>query len=438
GLIVEDVSGTDFSEYITKTVFTPLGMNDSSFDMPARLMERCAAGYEYRGDRQVRVPFDSLLQMAPAGSLISTPADMAKFMIMHLSPGGQGGRRVLSARSAAVIQRRHFSHHPAMDGVCYDFFESTLNSRRGLYHTGSWQGCSAMLYLIPGSDLGIFIAANARSHAFLFDLVREFHDRFFPEIYAAPAVKAGLPDSAALVSGSYRDIQYSRTTVEKIASLMGRVRVKKAGAGAIEIMFPSEGKNSSRWVQVDERLYQRTDRRELVFFDGAGSEPPSRMMKGAFVYERVGRHETAPVQAALFVLSLAFSAAVAMGLPLFVRRLRERKPGGDVLSAIPGHYLVIVTVNGWLSFVGLGGLLLSFVLMDPFVFTRGMPAIFTAFLAMLTLGALLTLAQGFYLMKLWKNVSDRPRWEWILPLITLLFVLNALFLSSWNLLGLKM
>src|SRR3546814_7972076 len=90
GYIVERVSGESFDDYIDRHIFEPLGMAHSSFrqPLPPALLAKMSKGYSKASDGE---PKDyEFISLAPAGSLASTGADMARFMIAHLQNGPYG------------------------------------------------------------------------------------------------------------------------------------------------------------------------------------------------------------------------------------------------------------------------------------------------------------------------------------------------------------
>src|SRR5690606_14333537 len=78
GYIVERVSGESFDDYVERHIFQPLGMAHSSFrqPLPPELLAKMSKGYSKASDGE---PKDyEFISLAPAGSLASTGADMAR------------------------------------------------------------------------------------------------------------------------------------------------------------------------------------------------------------------------------------------------------------------------------------------------------------------------------------------------------------------------
>jgi len=90
GMAVERASGRPFATQVQRTIFAPLGMDDTSFlrfDLPP---ESLAGGimWTYAGDTFQAPTFD--LGMAPAGGMYSSADDLGRLMIGLLGQGRDG------------------------------------------------------------------------------------------------------------------------------------------------------------------------------------------------------------------------------------------------------------------------------------------------------------------------------------------------------------
>jgi len=113
GRVVEIVSGQSFDQFLSKRIFQPLEMNETSFHPTAEQLKRLALLYQPTADKKDLEPgkhwlFDvsSDTSPNPSGGLYSTATDLAKFYQMILNGGelstGTGratfeGKRILSA-----------------------------------------------------------------------------------------------------------------------------------------------------------------------------------------------------------------------------------------------------------------------------------------------------------------------------------------------------
>jgi CubicO group peptidase (beta-lactamase class C family) len=109
GRMVEKVSGQSLEDYFRQRIFEPLGMNDTSFNVPPGKRSRMVSVYTRREDGTlVAAP-----QPAPSpvtffsggGGLHSTAEDYMKFARAILAGGQLGGRRILTSGSVAMMGR---------------------------------------------------------------------------------------------------------------------------------------------------------------------------------------------------------------------------------------------------------------------------------------------------------------------------------------------
>ena len=115
GRLIEVVSGTTLNDFFRERIFTPLGMMDTSFVVPADKRFRVAPAYAFSSQKKlVKLPPDSLQPrfFSAGGNLFSTPADYLRFCQMLLNGGDLDGRRLLSRKSIELMTARHVDKIP--------------------------------------------------------------------------------------------------------------------------------------------------------------------------------------------------------------------------------------------------------------------------------------------------------------------------------------
>jgi len=177
GLVIEQVSGTPFDEYIDDNIFGPLKMTSSSFREPGLgtplpamnpdLAEQIAIGYTYKRGAFSPHDFIHIWQAAPAGSASATASDMARFMLAHLGSGTLDGGIVLTPQFARKLQTRPFADGPYAPGYAFGFRTGWIKGHRTFEHGGSALYFYSTMLMIPEQNLGIFISVNGSddSHA---------------------------------------------------------------------------------------------------------------------------------------------------------------------------------------------------------------------------------------------------------------------------------
>lgn len=109
GVIIERVSGMRLDAYLRTNVFQPLGMTETMFNPPARLLKRIAPT-EFvieRGGLVHGVVHDERAfyvgGIAPHAGLFTTGRDLARFATAMLRGGSLDGRRVLKRETIALF-----------------------------------------------------------------------------------------------------------------------------------------------------------------------------------------------------------------------------------------------------------------------------------------------------------------------------------------------
>jgi len=112
GILIARASGKSFEGFLRERIFTPLGMNDTSFAVPADKLNRLATSYQYNPQtKQLEVYDDAASShwshpssfQSGAGGLVSTADDYAAFCQMLLNKGKVGQERILSRLSVELM-----------------------------------------------------------------------------------------------------------------------------------------------------------------------------------------------------------------------------------------------------------------------------------------------------------------------------------------------
>ena len=101
-LMIEEVSGQSFAEFMSQRVFVPLGMERSTFNHEEAIAFGLAQNFDLNGDTE---PFRWYTALA-ATSLFTSADDLARFITAQARPGTQ---TVLSEQSLALIRTTHAS-----------------------------------------------------------------------------------------------------------------------------------------------------------------------------------------------------------------------------------------------------------------------------------------------------------------------------------------
>jgi CubicO group peptidase (beta-lactamase class C family) len=177
GRVIEIVSGETLDVFLQKTIFEPLDMPDTAFNVPSEKLTRFAANYSRSsgGLKVVDVPAKSTYAkkvtfFSGGGGLVSTARDYMRFLTMIQNGGELDGRRILRPATVALMTTNqlpkeafpiHFDKaaRPGT-GFGYGFSVRTENTswdpagRLGEY---GWGGAASTHYWLSPADKLIVI-----------------------------------------------------------------------------------------------------------------------------------------------------------------------------------------------------------------------------------------------------------------------------------------
>ena len=222
GLLVERVSGLEFSAYMKRHVLGPLDMPNASFDIQDLPAERIAAAYNYHPAWDA-IPRD---EIRPAGSLRAPLAEAAHLLSMVFGRGEYRGRRILGPESMVEMLRLQGAENPLDQGNTMALgFRASLDAMKDgappllvLGHAGMARHRSS-LELIPAWNIGYIAAVNdSQAKGVLLwgtaeALLREvfaMHGQAYGYVPPLPKAAPAVQDPARL-AGAYASIYGYRT-----------------------------------------------------------------------------------------------------------------------------------------------------------------------------------------------------------------------------------
>ncbi len=176
-LLVEDVTGKSFDDYIEELILDPLAMSNTTYNYGEEVQSRLVTSYYLNGEP---VPMHVYPFKAPGG-LNSTAADLARFYAAGMDTEGQKkGRGILTAESvevlyAPVIEPAGFYAYGS-DGVGLGYFIEYLETgEKAVFHGGEGAGSLGMAYAVPESGDGLVVLTNSKgSWPFLYTVLAEW------------------------------------------------------------------------------------------------------------------------------------------------------------------------------------------------------------------------------------------------------------------------
>jgi CubicO group peptidase (beta-lactamase class C family) len=103
-LLIEDVTGETFAEYMKRTVLDPIGMKHSTFDAPLPRELQALAATAYGADGKWAVPPSKFVEPnLAAGGLWSTPTDLARLLLEVQREYDGKSHRVLHQKTIGLM-----------------------------------------------------------------------------------------------------------------------------------------------------------------------------------------------------------------------------------------------------------------------------------------------------------------------------------------------
>lgn len=179
GALVERMARMPFDRFLEENILNPLAMKDTSFSVPDAKLDRFAACYRRRADKQLELaddPQTSAYRTPPkflsgGSGLVSTIADYHRFCEMLRRGGELDGARILAPRTIQLMRANHLPADQDLTQLAIGTFSETSNegvgfglgfastcdaAKAGSVSTGEyyWGGAASTIFWVdPSADL---------------------------------------------------------------------------------------------------------------------------------------------------------------------------------------------------------------------------------------------------------------------------------------------
>ncbi|MES2444338.1 MAG: serine hydrolase domain-containing protein [Pseudomonadota bacterium] len=177
GLVVQRLSGQTLDRFFAERIFAPLGMDDTSFVVPADKLDRLTDCWTLAPGKG-RILFDrgaeSLwarqpTQISGGGGLVSSAADYHRLNTMFLNGGALDGVRLVSRKTVELMTMNHLPGASDLATMSQSLFSETTNAGVG-FGLGFAVTTDVARTMIPGS-VGEYYWGGMFSTAFFIDPV---------------------------------------------------------------------------------------------------------------------------------------------------------------------------------------------------------------------------------------------------------------------------
>ncbi|MGH7649767.1 MAG: serine hydrolase [Gemmatimonadaceae bacterium] len=434
GLIVQNVSGMPFNDYIRRNILDPLDMHHATFQepLPADLKPDMVTASVYENGVYTAKPFEYVGGFRPAGSGSMSALDMTHFMIAHLQDVRYGSTRILDSATAEQMHARTFANDPRLPGMALGFYEQPMNGVRVIGHEGDTQYFHTAMFIVPNAQVGIFMSyVGSGAEPLREGILRAFFDRYFPAPpMVIPPAPADFAKDAAKYAGAYRFARHSSTKIDKaLLAASSSISISVLPAKG-RLLVSGLGDHPDQFAPIGNGLFAQVDGKNIIGFTQDASGAVTRFSVAALPFmgtERVPWHDSPALWH--FLLGISTLVFLAVLTTVFYRRKRikelppEQKRLVRLALATAGWFFVTCIALGVViasAFSDLGGEIPT-----SLKIALGMPIVFVLLTLALIVAVAIAWSRGYW------RVGRRVQ----LTIVVLAAVAISLFFANWNLLG---
>jgi CubicO group peptidase (beta-lactamase class C family) len=158
GYLVEAITDTAFAEYCQQHIFTPLGMNETSWFLANLDTSHVARGYVwtssgYKPSSHWGHP------LYPAGLLRTSSLQLARFLNAFMQKGKLGNIKILDSLTVALMTTIHYPTIASFQGL--NWFQVNVGKRLVWGHGGTWDaGAATSMFYFEPEKSGVIVLAN--------------------------------------------------------------------------------------------------------------------------------------------------------------------------------------------------------------------------------------------------------------------------------------
>lgn len=168
GYLAGQLAGQTWEDLVQARLFDRLGMVGANFSV-ARSQETgdFARPYQEKEGEAREMPFRTIDEVGPAGSINASMADMGRWLLLHLNRGEHDGERVVSAGQMdemhapqMVIPSTGKYPEVVLPSYGLGWFVESYRGRTVVHHGGNIDGFSALTTFMPREKIGAVVLAN--------------------------------------------------------------------------------------------------------------------------------------------------------------------------------------------------------------------------------------------------------------------------------------
>lgn len=435
GHVVENVSCISFDKYIKDNIFKPLDMNNSSFSFDKETIDKLSPGYDYKNGVYKKVPISGPI-FSPAGGLTTTADDMTKFMIAHLNHGTYNGTTLLNKDTTENMHKKHFPLDINIPGVCYGFSENYINGVRVISHRGDELGFHSILYLIPESNLGIFISTNGENGVQICgSIANSFISRYYPKSEPKTDIDIKVEfakSNLKRLEGYYQSSRYPRTEIGKLMLLMFPPINVQSKEDTLIVKYPG---GQDLYKEIEPLLFKNIEKGDTLAFksDNQGNISYILTEGSSVAYEKIHWYENPSLHKIIFILFLALFLVTSIAM--IIINLRKKAAEESLFYKYSRWIITSINILNLVFLLGMAKECIS--LASSLMFLPQLPNTVIHLLFIPIITTIFTFGLMILTFVYWSREKFDSSILLCNILICCVFLIFNLYLNYWNLLGFK-
>lgn len=215
GYVIEKITGVPFDKYVQEKILLPLGMNNTTYTQPYKLLVTVSKAYDLNGNEKA----DSYLNAYPSGSMVSTALDMSKYMISLL-----GQNNIIDEAEKKMLFEQHFTMDESYPGIGYVWDRREQNGHLYYSKDGDTDHFTSYMGIYPEQQIGVFYTLNSPDQNLRDTIINEISKELYGEqVLLNETGEKNITD----ISGYYIPARSNFSNLEKMAySLTSTIHVQ--------------------------------------------------------------------------------------------------------------------------------------------------------------------------------------------------------------------
>ena len=297
GEVAAAAAGQPFADYVRTRILGPIGLKDTTPEMPKG--GRLATAYSaiQRNGRRVPVNPFSAAGIAPAAGFASTAEDLAAFASWQFRVlERKGGTNVIAPNTLREMQRVHWMDPDFALPWGLGFAVWRDKEKTFVGHGGSCPGFRTQLSMNTAEKVAVIVMANAQgvdTRAF----AQRAYDLIGPVLKGAAKAEATKRESAKkdpALEKPVADASLARYTGTYATGFSGEVAFSPWEDGLASIPLPTDDPMAglTKWKKTGEHTFRRvrkdeTTLAESIVFQPAEGGTPARLLWHNNIYTKV-------------------------------------------------------------------------------------------------------------------------------------------------------